>query len=199
MLSRFVARWGVTAVLAAVAAGCSSNSSSGAAPEAGPACEVDASIATFTFPDASLGDAGGSAPSCGACLNEKCATDVAACDDDCTCLEATRLVLECGQDGGTATYCAGMYGSSNTNFASLAVCIYERCSAPCNLNGVAAAADGGPSADTGSPDGAPDGGATSDATTSDATTSDATTSDATTSDAASASSDGAAASDGAAD
>ena len=169
MLSRFVARWGVTAVLGAMAAGCSSNSSSGGAPEAGPTCEVDASIATYTFPDASLGDAGGSAPLCGACLNEKCATDVAACDDDCPCLEATRSVLECGQDGGTASYCAGMYASSNTNFASLAVCIYEQCSTPCNLNGVVATTDAGPSADTG-PDGAPDASATSDAATSDATT-----------------------------
>jgi hypothetical protein len=204
MLSRFVARWGVTAVLAAVAVGCSSSSSSGGAPEAGPGCPIDASIATFTFPDASLGDAGGSALSCGACLNGSCAAYVAACDDDCACLEATKSVLECGQDGGTASACATMYGSSDTNFGSLAYCILDFCTDPCNLNGVVdAGTDAAASSDAASTDGAldaaaPSDAAISDAAISDAAISDATPADATPSDAASVS-DGAAASDGAAD
>jgi hypothetical protein len=193
MLSRFVARWGVTAVLVTVAAGCSSSRSSGSAPEAGLECPIDASIATFTFPDASLGDAGGSALSCGACLNSSCAAYVAACDDDCACLEATKSVLECGQDGGTASACATMYGSSDTNFGSLAYCILESCTDPCNLNGVVdAGVDATPSADAGGTDGALDAVATFDATMSDATA------DAAPSDAASVS-DVATASDGTAD
>lgn len=171
MLSRFVARWGVTAVLAAVAAGCASSSSSGGGPDTGPACPIDASIATFTFPDASLGDAGGSVLSCAACLNGSCAAYVAACDDDCACLEATKLVLECGQDGGTASACATKYGSSDTNFGSLAYCILESCTDPCNLNGVVdAGTDAATPSDSGSADAALDATTTSDATMSDATT-----------------------------
>src|SRR5580658_3925494 len=177
---RIVARSGATrlacfvylaCVVGTAAAGCSSSSSAG--PQL-PGCPIDASIATFTFPDAALGDAGGSALSCGACLNVSCATDVQACDNDCSCLTTTKNVLECGQDGGTAYSCTTTYASSNSNFSSLALCILESCLNPCNLHGVVDAGVVAPPAEAGS---APDAAGASDATTSDAATADAATSD----------------------
>jgi hypothetical protein len=181
VLARVVPRWEIAVLVCAVAAqGCSSSGSSSGSPEAGPACPVDASIATFTFPDAALGDSGSTAVSCGACLNTSCIAYVQACDNDCSCLEATKNVLECGQDGGTALTCSMMYGSSEGNFTQLALCILENCEDVCNLNGVldagaegsvatteASTADGGSDATLGS----------SDAATSDATSEAATVAD----------------------
>ncbi len=179
MLWTVISRWGAMGVLGA-AAGCSSSSAqpaSGGAPDSAPTCLIDASIATFTFPDAALGDAGSTSATCGSCLNSMCASWVQACDKDCLCLETTKAVLECGQDGGTAYTCAEMYGSSDTNFISLAGCILESCKDPCALNGVdAGSASSGDAADdapevTSPPDATvSDGGPPSDAaSTSDAT------------------------------
>jgi hypothetical protein len=159
VLARVLPRWEIAVLVCAVAGpGCSSSgSSSGGAPEAGPSCPVDASIATFTFPDAALGDSGGSAVSCGVCLNTSCSAYVQVCDDDCSCLEATKNVLECGQDGGTALACSMMYGSSEYNFTQLALCILQNCEGVCNLNGVLdAGSDASVAADGSAADGATD-------------------------------------------
>jgi hypothetical protein len=179
MLWRVVALWGATALVGTAAAGCSSSSSAGPTL---PACPIDASIATFTFPDAALGDAGGTALSCGTCLNDSCVAYVQACDNDCSCLETTRNVLECGQEGGTVASCAAMYASNDSNFNALALCIYEMCTDPCALNGVIDGGEGdalpatdAPSADAGETGTPADGATSSDATAPDAAPADATT------------------------
>ena len=165
---------GGIAAIGAAMNGCSSSSSPvgamDAAADVGMTCPVDASIATFSFPDAALGDAGGNATSCGTCLNASCASAVSACDNDCSCLMATQTVLECGADGGTAAACAEL-GKSDMNFVTLAgLPFLDDCATECALTGVEA---GAPEAG---------GGEASSVSTSDASTSDAAT---TASDAAS--------------
>jgi hypothetical protein len=141
------------ALVAMVGTGCSSSSSPAATGPAdssldqssaedsggGPACPIDASIATYNYPDAALNDAGGNATVCGACLNTNCASDVATCDQDCSCLQATKAVLACGADGGTAFACA-VLETSDQNFVALARCIFNSCASECALAGLADAA-----------------------------------------------------------
>jgi hypothetical protein len=114
----------------------------------GPGCSIDASIATFNFPDAALGDSGGTATACGSCLNTNCGSAVAACDEECACLEATKAVLACGADGGTAFTCA-MSAPQDTNFFTLALCIFDSCASPCALSALVDAGTLGVDSDAG--------------------------------------------------
>ncbi len=148
------------AIVAAAGTGCSSSSSPAAGPpdasldqsaesDAAAACPIDSSIATYNFPDSALGDSGGTANACGACLNANCAADVAACDEDCSCLQATKAVLDCGADGGTAFSCAMAEQMESPKFVTLALCIFESCAAQCALNGLVDAGATGVDADAG--------------------------------------------------
>jgi hypothetical protein len=120
------------------------------------ACVPDADLTTLMLPDASLGDSGATVPSCFACIETTCTTEVAACNVDCACNSAVSDFVTCVAGGMSPINCGMTLAAVDMQSSNLAFCVAGTpfgpgpgCLASCGAGGLFN--DGGP-------DGATEGG-----------------------------------------
>jgi len=150
------------AVIASVASGCGSSTSSSppvdsgtaedvtmeaapmeaaveAAAEAAPeaavdaGCVPDASLSSIPIPDAGFGDSGIDVMACFACVQTECPSVVATCNMSCACISAVEMAAKClGSAGGSLLNCASDLSSAGISITSCPSVL--GCAAACGVN-----------------------------------------------------------------
>jgi hypothetical protein len=120
-------------VLAALASfHCGGGSAAPSPPSAThPAC-VDASLTSLAVPNASLGDAGVTVADCYTCMQTACQSQLAACNEDCTCHPAAASIPAClaaGMDN-IGECSAGL--QFNTAGGGVIGCLTQNCIRTCS-------------------------------------------------------------------
>ena len=134
---------------------------SDAPTDAGVACTVDADLATFNPPDASIGDSGATTGGCVTCTRAQCGAELSDCNKDCACKQALIDFFACVQTGKSLLACGqsvstGLPPDTTATLQALGLCIYGGCKTACNVPTLGG--DGGKDGATDAPADAPDGG-----------------------------------------
>jgi hypothetical protein len=91
-------------------------------------CGIDLGLGAL---DASIGGSGESASQCLACGVNKCPTDWAKCEADCSCVTFLVNLFDCFQDAGTISSCAGGLFSADGITQGFSGCMYGNCVDEC--------------------------------------------------------------------
>jgi len=112
-----------------------------------PPCESDADLVNTAVPDASLGEGGSTAAVCVGCVRTRCASQLAACQNECECRRDIAALFAClNADGGSQAACASLVLSSTSqNALPLGGCLIAQCQSACatGAGGTDAGGDGG--------------------------------------------------------
>ena len=124
------------------------------------ACVSDADLTMVMVPDAEIGDSSATVPECFSCIAASCASQLAACSADCTCVAGVQAFLTCVSSGMPAFACGaaliGGAGASDPAASTLATCVGgpqfggdagPGCLAQCGI-GLGGGDDGGPDSAT---------------------------------------------------
>jgi hypothetical protein len=99
-------------------------------------CTSDADLNTLNPADAALGEAG-SVGTCVACGKTNCATELTACQGDCTCTNTLACFYDCiGQPGGSLLGCGQQCGADIQTpgpTQDVILCIACGCTTECNV------------------------------------------------------------------
>lgn len=118
-------------------------------------CDLSADF-TSSIPDASIADGATTSGICLGCSHDKCAKDLAACNEDCTCQNVAGSTLDCVlKNAGKsyqeiATACGGAILSLDSNTQKLLLnlvgCLNDSCKTECAVDAFKPQ-DGGSDAD----------------------------------------------------